>query len=105
VSEAFAYADMNWQDYVEIDPRYFRPTEVDFLQADPSKAKAKLDWEPKVTWKELARIMVDADMEAAGLEPVGEGLSILETNFDDWHRWENSVTAVLQNAGKGVDID
>jgi GDPmannose 4,6-dehydratase len=105
VSEAFAYANMDWQDFVEIDPRYFRPTEVDFLQADPSKAKAKLDWEPKVTWKELARIMVDADMEAAGLEPIGEGLSILETNFDDWHRWDSSVTAVLQNAGQGVDID
>jgi GDPmannose 4,6-dehydratase len=105
VAEAFAYAGMDWQEYVEIDPRYFRPTEVDFLQADPSKAKSKLDWEPKVTWKELARIMVDADLEAVGLEPIGEGLNILEEKFDDWHRWDSSVTAVIQNAGKGVEID
>jgi GDPmannose 4,6-dehydratase len=105
VAESFAYADMDWQDYVEIDPRYFRPTEVDYLQADPSKAKSELGWEPKITWKELARIMVDADLQAVGVEPIGEGLKILEERFDDWHRWESSVTAVIQNAGKGVDID
>ncbi len=105
VAESFAYADMDWQDYVEIDPRYFRPTEVDYLQADPSKAKSKLAWEPKVAWKELARIMVDADLQAVGQPPIGEGLAILEERFDDWHRWENSVTAVLQNAGRGVDLD
>lgn len=103
VAEAFAYADMDWQEYVEIDPRYFRPTEVDYLLADPSKAREKLGWEPKITWKELARIMVDADLEAVGLEPIGEGLRILEENFDDWHRWDTGVTAVLQNAGKGID--
>ncbi len=105
VAESFAYADMDWQDYVEIDPRYFRPTEVDYLQADPSKAKSKLAWEPKVAWKELARIMVDADLQAVGQPPIGEGLAILEERFDDWHRWESSVTAVLQNAGRGVDLD
>jgi GDPmannose 4,6-dehydratase len=105
VAEAFAYADMDWQEFVEIDPRYFRPTEVDFLQADPSKARKVLGWEPKVTWKALARIMVDADMQTVGLDPIGEGLKILEDYFDNWHRWDTSVTAVLQNAGKGVDID
>jgi len=103
VAEAFAYAGMDWQEYVEIDPRYFRPTEVDYLLADPSKAREKLGWEPKITWKELARIMVDADLEAVGLEPIGEGLKILEEHFDDWHRWDTGVTAVLQNAGKGID--
>jgi GDPmannose 4,6-dehydratase len=103
VHEAFGYAGMDWQEYVEIDQRYFRPTEVDFLQADSSKAQKLLGWSPKVTYKELARIMVDADMEAMGLEPIGEGLSILEQHFDDWHRWDTGVTAVLQNAGNGVD--
>jgi GDPmannose 4,6-dehydratase len=103
VEEAFGYAGLDWRDYVEIDPRYFRPTEVDFLQADASKARRELDWAPKVTYKDLARIMVDADMEAVGVTPVGEGLKILETHFGDWHRWATGVTAVLRNAGNGVD--
>ena len=103
VQEAFGYAGLDWQEYVEIDQRYFRPTEVDFLQADSSKAQKLLDWSPKVAYKELARIMVDADMEAMGLDPIGEGLNILEQHFDDWHRWDTGVTAVLQNAGNGVD--
>lgn len=103
VEEAFAYADMDWQEYVEIDPRYFRPTEVDYLHADPSKARRQLGWEPKITYKKLVPIMVDADLEAVGLEPIGEGLKILDKHFDDWHRWDTGVTAVIQNAGNGVD--
>ncbi len=103
VEEAFAYADMDWQEYVEIDPRYFRPTEVDYLHADPSKARRQLGWEPKITYKKLVPIMVDADLEAVGLEPIGEGLKILDEHFDDWHRWDTGVTAVIQNAGNGVD--
>ncbi len=47
--------------------------------------------------------MVDADLEAVGLEPIGEGLKILDEHFDDWHRWDTGVTAVIQNAGNGVD--
>jgi GDPmannose 4,6-dehydratase len=105
VAEAFGYAGMDWQEFVEIDPRYFRPTEVDYLLADPTRARERLDWEPKVTYRELARIMVDADMEENGLEPIGEGLKILEERFDDWHRWDSSVTAQIKNAGRGVDID
>jgi GDPmannose 4,6-dehydratase len=103
VEEAFAYADMDWQEYVEIDPRYFRPTEVDYLHADPSKARRQLGWEPKITYKKLVPIMVDADLEAVGVEPIGEGLKILDEHFDDWHRWDTGVTAVIQNAGNGVD--
>jgi GDPmannose 4,6-dehydratase len=103
VAEAFAYADLDWQQYVEIDPRYFRPTEVDVLQADSSKAKRLLDWNPAITYKPLVRIMVDADLEAIGLEPIGEGLKILEQNFDPWHRWDSGVTAVLKSAGNGFD--
>ena len=103
VEEAFAYAGMDWQEYVEIDPRYFRPTEVDYLLADPSKARTQLGWEPRITYKKLVPIMVDADLEAVGLEPIGEGLSIINDEFEDWHRWDTGVTAVIQNAGNGVD--
>lgn len=69
---------------IEIDPRYFRPTEVDFLLADASKAKEKLGWEPKITFRELAKIMVDADMELTGLKPKGEGMKILGEKGIDW---------------------
>jgi GDPmannose 4,6-dehydratase len=103
VIESFEYAGLDWQKYVEIDPRYFRPTEVDALVADPSRAKRQIGWEPKVTFKQLARIMVDADMESIGLEPIGEGLRILEENFSDWHRWETGVTAVLNSEGNGIE--
>jgi GDPmannose 4,6-dehydratase len=69
---------------IEIDPRYFRPTEVDFLLADPSKAKKLLGWEPRVVFKELVRIMIDADMELAGLTPPGEGEMILRNKGILW---------------------
>ena len=60
---AFGHAGLDWERYVEVDPNYFRPAEVDDLQGDPSKAKEILGWEPKVTFEELARIMVDADIQ------------------------------------------
>jgi len=63
VEEVFSYLDLDWQKYVEIDKRYFRPSEVDFLLGDASKAKRILNWEPKVTFKKLARMMTDADMK------------------------------------------
>ncbi|RMF90006.1 MAG: GDP-mannose 4,6-dehydratase, partial [Nitrospinota bacterium] len=69
VEAAFAYVGLDWQEYVEIDPRYLRPTEVDSLRADASKARAGLGWEPKISFQELVAIMVDADMEALGLVP------------------------------------
>ena len=70
--EAFNYAGLEWQKYVKIDPRYFRPTETEVLVADAAKARQKLGWEPKVTFKELVRIMVDADLEVQGLKPLVE---------------------------------
>ncbi len=70
LDEVFGYLDLDWHEYVEIDRRYFRPSEVDFLQGDASKAKRILAWEPKVTFKELARMMTDADMELAEREKV-----------------------------------
>ncbi|MHA1230911.1 MAG: GDP-mannose 4,6-dehydratase [Candidatus Helarchaeota archaeon] len=63
---------------IEIDPRYFRPTEVDFLLADITKARKVLGWEPRITFDELIKIMVDYDMKSVGLEPPGEGIKISE---------------------------
>ena len=103
VQEVFSYAGLDWQEYVEIDPRYFRPTEVDFLLADASKARKILEWEPKITYKQLARIMLDADMESYGLTPIGEGHQILEDHFGDWHRWDTGVTAVINSKTSGYD--
>lgn len=71
---------------VEIDQRYFRPTEVDFLRADITKAQKKLGWLPKVTFQELAKIMVDADLELAGIKSSGEGYRILRQKGIDWCR-------------------
>jgi GDPmannose 4,6-dehydratase len=61
---AFACAGLDWRGHVEVDPRYFRPAEVDHLLADPSKARQVLGWEPEVRFHELVRIMVDADLAA-----------------------------------------
>jgi len=65
---AFKYVDLDYQDHVKIDPRYFRPTEVDLLLGDASKARKTLGWKPKVGFEELMRMMVDADLELAARE-------------------------------------
>jgi GDPmannose 4,6-dehydratase len=59
---AFSHAGLDWQDYVELDPRYHRPAEVDLLIGDYAKARARLGWEPRTRFAELARLMVDADI-------------------------------------------
>jgi GDPmannose 4,6-dehydratase len=64
LEEAFAHVDLDWREYVEIDPWYFRPTEVDFLLGDPGKAHRVLGWQPRVSFQELVRLMVDADLQA-----------------------------------------
>lgn len=64
VEEAFGHLDLDWRDYVVQDPRFYRPAEVDLLVGDPTKAREQLGWEPTVDFKELVRLMVDADMEA-----------------------------------------
>jgi len=71
----FRYLDLDWNDYVEIDPRYLRPTEVNLLKGDYSKAKAKLGWEPKTNCQELAEIMVDHDLELARNEVTKSSLA------------------------------
>jgi len=69
LDEAFNHLGMDWKKYVEIDPRYYRPTEVDVLMGDSSKAKKKLNWRPKMKFTELVRVMVDADMRAESEKP------------------------------------
>lgn len=66
----FEHLDLNWEDYVEIDQRYFRPTEVDLLLGDCSKAKEQLGWTAKTSCRELAQLMVDSDLELAQEEIV-----------------------------------
>jgi GDPmannose 4,6-dehydratase len=68
LEEAFTYVGLNWRDYVKIDPRYFRPSEVDLLIGDYAKARQKLGWEPSVRFQELVRMMVDADRERVATE-------------------------------------
>lgn len=68
LDEAFGYLDLDWKEFVETDPRYYRPAEVDLLLGDASKARRVLGWEPKVGFKELVRLMVDHDLELARLE-------------------------------------
>jgi len=65
LGEAFSYVGLDWHKLVEIDPKYYRPAEVDCLLGDASKARQKLRWQPKTKFNELVRLMVDADMEAA----------------------------------------
>jgi len=71
LDEAFGYAGLNWKKYVEIDQRYFRPTEVDCLIGEASKARRKLKWKPKVNFKQLVHMMVDADMDVVSKQLYG----------------------------------
>lgn len=81
VEKSFAYAGLNWEEYVQIDQRYFRPTEVENLIADCRKAIKQLNWNPKVTFDDLVKIMVDADLRKEGLKPIGEGDKILKEKY------------------------
>ena len=69
LEEAFSYAGLDWQEHVVVDPKYFRPAEVDILLGDPAKARQALGWKPRVGFKELVRLMVDADMEGVPGRP------------------------------------
>ena len=65
---AFGYVDLDWHDYVEFDPRYLRPTEVDLLIGEPSKAKSQLKWQPSVDFHGLVELMVEADLSSLGMK-------------------------------------
>jgi GDPmannose 4,6-dehydratase len=62
LEEAFSHVGLDWKEHVVVDPKFFRPAEVDLLLGDPTKARTKLGWTPRVTFKELVRLMVDADL-------------------------------------------
>ena len=70
LDEVFRLLDLDWHEYVMVDPRYFRPAEVDLLLGDSSKARRALGWQPRVTFKDLARMMTEADWELARRERV-----------------------------------
>jgi len=72
LDEAFGQAGLEWQKYVEIDPQYFRPTEVDHLLGDPSKAAAAFGWRPNTTFRRLVQMMVDSDLRLAEIEQLSE---------------------------------
>lgn len=67
LDETFGLVGLDWKKYVEIDARYYRPAEVDLLLGDPTKAKEKLGWKPKTTFKELVKIMLEYDLNSVGL--------------------------------------
>lgn len=71
VELAFAHVGLDWQNYVKIDPRYYRPAEVDALRADASKARQTLGWQPRVTFPELVRMMVDSDVAELRRKMIG----------------------------------
>ncbi|HYW70037.1 MAG TPA: GDP-mannose 4,6-dehydratase, partial [Pyrinomonadaceae bacterium] len=68
IEKAFSHLDLDWREFVEIDPRYFRPAEVDLLLGDASKARRELGWRPKVTFEGLVQLMVDHDLKLAKKE-------------------------------------
>jgi len=70
LEEVFGYLNLDWHQHVEVDPRYFRPAEVDALLGDAGKARRALGWTPKITFKELARLMADADWKLAKRERI-----------------------------------
>ena len=88
IEKAFEYAGLDFEKYVSFDPKFFRPAEVDDLIADTKKAEKVLGWKPKIGFEELMKIMVDSDMRAVGLEPIGEGDTILSRVYPD--RWWNT---------------
>jgi len=81
---AFSYVDLDSDNHVKIDHRYFRPTEPEELVSDSAKARKELNWKPKIKFEDLVKIMVDADMRAAGLTPVGEGDRTLQKFSNRW---------------------
>ena len=85
VEQVFSYVDLSSDKYVKTDSRYFRPTEVEELLADPRKAKTRLNWNIKIKFKDLIKVMVDADLRKVGLKPIGEGDALLNKAFPN--RW------------------
>ncbi len=102
IEEAFGYAQLDWRRHVAVDPRYFRPLETPELIADAGKARRALGWSPRIKFKELVQIMVDADLEAMGLPSPGAGKRILREKFGDWHQWQGAVQEALSGLQREV---
>jgi GDPmannose 4,6-dehydratase len=83
LEQACSYVGLDWQEHVEIDPKYYRPAEVDLLIGDASKAKGKLGWDAKTKFRDLVRLMVDADMEALNSNPTGRSLRLCSGNIKE----------------------
>ena len=86
LEEAFGYVNLDWQKHIEIDPRYLRPTEVESLRSNPTKAKKLLNWSSKISFKDLIKIMVDYDLELIGLPSPGEGKRIIKEKGLEWNK-------------------
>jgi GDPmannose 4,6-dehydratase len=84
---AFGHLNLDWKEYVEIDPLYYRPAEIDMLRGDAAKARRVLGWKPKVTFEALVRLMVDHDLELARQETETQKISSSETR--NKARWAN----------------
>jgi GDPmannose 4,6-dehydratase len=84
LDEAFGYLDLDWKEFVETDPRYYRPAEVDLLLGDSSKARRVLGWKPKVSFRELVRLMVDYDLNLARIESLqkANGKHVPQANLE-----------------------
>jgi GDPmannose 4,6-dehydratase len=85
LEQTFGYLDLDWEKYVEIDPRYFRPAEVDLLLGDASKVREKLGWEPKVTFDGLVKLMTDHDLQLAKQE--AEARELKHSSASNKARW------------------
>jgi GDPmannose 4,6-dehydratase len=96
LAEAFGYLGLDYTRFVETDPYYLRPLEVDHLLADASRAKHLLKWSPRIRFSDLVRIMVDADLEQLGLPCPGLGKQILQRAFGNWHHWDGAVSRALR---------
>jgi GDPmannose 4,6-dehydratase len=83
MDEVFTYVGLDVEEHVKFDSKYSRPTDVDILTADASKAKRILGWKPKIKFRELVKIMADADLRASGETPPGVGDDILRKRFPD----------------------
>ena len=84
---AFNYVGLNWEDHIKLDPQYIRPSEVDHLLSDPEKARKDLKWSTRIKFTDLVKIMVDYDMKMEGLNPISEGIDLLERRNYSWIRY------------------
>jgi len=83
VEAAFSYAGLDWKKHVRIDPRYYRPTEVEALKSDPSKAREYLGWSARITFSDIVKIMMDADLRKNSIESPGEGDIIIKEKMGE----------------------